>query len=81
MGVWIKKEFQQRGYAYKALSNVMKMADESFQKEWYVYEADICNEGSMELIEKFDYHREGVEKFTTETGKELKLQKFVIKLK
>lgn len=81
LGVWIKKEFQQRGYAYEALSNVIKMVDEKFQKEWYVYEADIRNKSSIKLAEKFYYRKEGLEEFTTETGKELKLQKFVIKLK
>lgn len=82
LGVWIKKEFQQKGYAYEALSNVIKMVDEQFQKEWYVYEADIRNAGSIRLVEKFDCRKDGLlDEFTTETGKELKLQRFVIRLK
>lgn len=81
LGVWIKTEFQQKGYAYEALSAVLKRVDDHFQKKWYVYEADIRNESSIKLVEKFYYCKEGLEEFTTETGKELKLQKFLIKLK
>lgn len=81
LGIWIKKEFQRKGYAYEALSNVMKMVDEDFHKEWYVYEADIRNESSIKLVERFCYFKEDFEEFTTETGKELKLQRFIVKLK
>ena len=81
LGIWIKKEFQQRGYAYEALHNVIKKVIDDFQKEWYVYEADIRNKGSIKLAEKFIYHKENFDEFTTETGKELKLQKYIIKLK
>lgn len=80
LGIWIKKEFQKKGYAYEALSSVIKMVNENFQKEWYVYEADIRNEGSIKLVEKFYCRKEGLDEFVTETGKELKLQKFIIKL-
>ena len=81
LGIWIRKEFQQNGYAYEALSNVINWIDENFQKEWYVYEADIRNKGSIKLVEKFHHREEGIDAFTTETGKELKLQRFIIKLR
>ena len=81
LGIWIKKEFQRRGYAYEALSNVIKKANNDYKKEWYVYEADIRNTGSINLVEKFAYHKDGIDEFTTETGKELKLQRYIIKLK
>lgn len=79
LGIWIRKEYRQRGYAYEALRNVMKMVDKQFQKEWYVYEADIRNDGSIKLAEKFIYRKDGFDAFSTESGKELKLQKFFIK--
>ena len=47
LGLWIKKEFQQKGYAYEALSNVIKIVNDDYQKEWYIYEADIRNTGSI----------------------------------
>lgn len=81
LGVWIKREFQQRGYAYEALSNVIKQVNDDYKKEWYIYEADIRNTGSLRLVEKFTYRRDDFDEFTTETGKELKLQKYIIKLK
>ena len=81
LGLWIKKEFQQRGYAYEALSNVIKKVNDAFKKEWYIYEADIRNTSSLRLVEKFTYRKDDFDEFTTETGKELKLQKYIIKLK
>ena len=81
LGLWIKKEFQQRGYAYEALSNVIKKVNNDYEKEWYIYEADIRNTGSIKLVEKFAYRKDGIDEFTTETGKELKLQRYIIKLK
>lgn len=76
-----KKEFQQRGYAYEALSNVIKKVNDDYEKEWYLYEADIRNTGSMRLVERFTYRKVDMDEFTTETGKELKLQRYIIRLK
>ena len=81
LGLWIKKEFQQRGYAYEALSNVVRQVNDDFQKEWYIYESDIRNTGSIKLVEKFIYRIDDFDEFTTETGKELKLQKYIIRIK
>lgn len=81
LGLWIKREFQQRGYAYEALSNVVRSVNDDFHKEWYIYEADIRNTGSIKLVEKFIYRKDEFDEFTTETGKELKLQKYIIKIK
>lgn len=79
LGIWIKKASQQKGYAYEALSSVLKWADGTYQKDWYVYEADIRNEGSMRLVGKFDCKKEECCEITTETGKQLILQKFLIR--
>ena len=81
LGLWIKKEFQQKGYAFEALSSVIKKINDDYEKEWYIYEADIRNTGSIKLVEKFTYRKDGIDEFTTETGKELKLQRYIIKLK
>ena len=79
VGVWIKKQLQQKGYAYEALTSVLKFADDNYRKEWYVFEADIRNKGSMKLVEKFHYKKEGMDEFETETGKKLILQRFLVK--
>lgn len=81
LGLWIKREVQQRGYAYEALSNVIKKVNDDYKKEWYIYEADIRNTGSIKIVEKFTYRKDGIDEFTTETGKKLKLQRYIIKLK
>jgi len=81
LGIWLRKEYRQRGYAYEALQNVMEVVDKQYQKEWYVYEADIRNDGSIKLAEKFIYRKDSFDAFSTESGKELKLQKFFIKLR
>ena len=79
LGIWIKKGEQQKGYAWEALAGVLKFTDGSYRKEWYVFEEDIRNVGSMRLVEKFDYRKEGLNEFETETGKRLRLQRFLIR--
>lgn len=79
LGIWIKKQSQQKGYAYEALTSVSKFSDDNYHKDWYVYEADIRNIGSMKLVEKFEYQEKEIDEFETETGKSLVLQKFLIR--
>ena len=81
LGIWIRKEYRQKCYAFEALWSVMRVVNEHFHKEWYIYEADIRNEGSIKLAEKFICRKDSFDAFTTESGKELKLQKFLIKLR
>ncbi len=49
------------------------------------YEADVRNTGSVKLLHKFEDNYEiieqGIEKVTTDTGKELELQGFILKIK
>lgn len=79
LGIWIKQGEQRKGYAYEALESVLKFTDHHYRKDWYVYEADIRNAGSMRLMEQFDYRKEGLDEFETETGKLLRLQRFLIR--
>lgn len=81
LGIWLKKECQGKGYAYEALSYILHYLNQTYQKEWYVYEADIRNKSSMGLVAKFSCRREGLDEFVTESGKELKLQRYLINLK
>lgn len=81
LGIWVKKPAQQKGCAYEALAGVLEFVDEHYHKDWYVYEADIRNAGSMKLVEKFEYKKESLDEFVTETGKSLALQKFLIQRK
>ena len=78
LGIWIKKRQQQKGYAYEALTNVLKFTQSNYHKDWYVYEADVRNQGSMKLVDKFHYRKEEIDAFETETGKSLILQRFLI---
>ena len=79
LGTWIKKGEQQKGYAYEALAGVLNFTDDAYFKDWYVYEADVRNMGSMKLVEKFEFRKEGLDEFETETGKLLRLQRFLIR--
>ena len=79
LGIWIKKQSQQKGYAYEALTSVLKFSDDNYHKDWYVYEADIRNIGSMKLVEKFENRKKEIDEFETETGKSLVLQRFLIR--
>lgn len=81
LGIWLKKEFQGRGYAYEVLSHILQYLNRTYQKEWYVYEADIRNKSSIGLVAKFSYREEGIDELTTESGKELKLQRYLINIK
>ena len=81
LGIWLKKDFQGKGYAYEALRSVLQYLNQTCQKEWYVYEADIRNKPSIRLAAKFSYCKEGLDEFTTESGKELKLQRYLINIK
>ncbi|MDE6219455.1 MAG: GNAT family N-acetyltransferase [Lachnospiraceae bacterium] len=81
LGIWLKKEFQGKGYAYEALYHIIQYLNQAGQKKWYVYEADIRNKSSIGLVAKFAYRKEGIDEFTTESGKELKLQRYLIHIK
>lgn len=81
LGIWLKKDFQGKGYAHEALSCILEYLNQTGRKEWYVYEVDIRNKSSIGLVAKFSYRTEGLDEFTTESGKELKLQKYLINMK
>ncbi len=79
LGIWIKKRLQQNGYAYEALKIVLEFVENGCHKDWCVYEADVRNQGSIKLVEKFQCKKEGIDELETETGKPLILQRFLIK--
>ncbi len=83
VGVWIKASEWNKGYAYEALKAALDQARDKCGKREFFYEADVRNVGSMKLLHKFedDYEiiDQGIEKMTTDSGKELELQGFVLK--
>lgn len=83
VGVWIKASEWNKGYAYEALKAALDRACDKYGKTEFFYEADVRNIGSMKLLRKFadDYEiiDQGIEKMTTDSGKELELQGFVLK--
>ncbi len=78
-------ETPEKGYAYEALSEVLAYACRNYHKEAFFYEADIRNEGSTKLLHKlgehFDILKRDLDELTTDSGKELKLQGYVLKVK
>ena len=85
VGVWIVQSEWNKGYAYKALKAALDVAFEEFGKTQFFYEADVRNVGSMKLLRKFEDEYEIIEepseKMTTDSGKELELQGFILKKK
>ena len=82
LGVWIIEGEQKKGYAYSALKELLEYAARTYGKKEFYYEADIRNEGSMKLLNRFgtdyDIIKKGLEETVTDSGKELKLQGYVI---
>ncbi|MCH5286913.1 MAG: GNAT family N-acetyltransferase [Christensenellaceae bacterium] len=85
LGVWITAPEQKKGYAYEALSAVLEHVRSSYGKTAFYYEADIRNAGSMKLLRKFSDEYEiieqGFERLTTDSGKDLELQGYILKAK
>ncbi len=85
LGVWIIESEQKKGYAYEALSAILNYARSNYHKTGFYYEADIRNIGSLKLLQKFEdkYEiiKQELEEAVTDSGKELKLQGYVLKVK
>ena len=85
LGIWIMEAEQNKGYAYEALSAVLAYVHAKYDKAEFYYEADIRNTGSIKLLRKFDEKYEiieqGLEIFTTDSGKGLELQGYILKMR
>lgn len=85
LGIWIIDSEHGKGYAYEALNAFLDYVRAKYQKLSFYYEADIRNEGSLKLLEKFYKNYEiiekGLEELTTASGKQLKLQSYILKVK
>ena len=83
LGIWILQTEQNKEYAYEALNSVLEYVRAKYNKSAFYYEADIRNTGSIKLLNKFNEKYEiiaqGLEKITTDTGKYLELQGFIIR--
>ena len=85
LGVWIKKSEWGKGYAYQALKAALDIVKSKYGKTEFFYEADTRNVGSRKLLDKFkdeyDIEAQAAEALTTDSGKELELQGFILTLK
>ncbi len=83
LGIWIIAPQQNKGYAYEALNAVLDYVRSKYDKHEFYYEADIRNTGSIKLLRKFDKKYEimeqGFERCTTDSGKDLELQGYILK--
>ncbi len=83
LGIWIIEQQQNKGYAYEALNAVLGYVCSKYDKSEFYYEADIRNTGSIKLLRKFDEKYEiieqGFERLTTDSGKDLELQGYILK--
>lgn len=85
LGIWIIEAKQQKGYAYKALREVLNYVSTKYGKDSFFYEADIRNMASTNLLHKFEKEYEiiaqGFAQSTTDFGKILELQGYILKVK
>jgi RimJ/RimL family protein N-acetyltransferase len=85
LGVWIIESERRKGYAYAALKELLAYAERTYGKKGFYYEADIRNEGSTKLLGRFgadyDIIKQGLDEMVTDSGKELKLQGYVLAVK
>lgn len=83
LGVWIIESEQNKGYAYEALNAVLDYVGSKYNKNTFFYEADIRNTASIHLMHKFENQYEiseqGFEEASTDSGKTLKLQGYILK--
>ena len=85
LGIWILTSEQNKGYAYEALNSVLEYVRAKYNKSAFYYEADIRNTGSKKLLyrfnEKYEIIEQGLEKLTTDSGKYLELQGYILKVR
>ncbi len=85
VGVWITEAAQKKGYAYEALKALLDYARTKHHKNEFYYEADIRNIGSTKLLHKFEDEyeiiKQDLDECVTDSGKELKLQGYVLRAK
>lgn len=83
LGIWIVESQQNKGYAYEALNAVLAYVHSKYDKAEFYYEVDIRNAGSIKLLHKFDEKYEiieqGLERLTTDSGKALELQGYILR--
>lgn len=85
LGVWIIESEQNKGYAYEALNEVLHYAGAKYGKDSFFCEVDVRNIASTKLLHKFENQYEiieqGFEKSTTDSGKVLELQGYILQAK
>lgn len=85
LGIWIIESEQNKGYAFEALNSFLDYVQSKYNKAKFYYEADIRNTGSIKLLHKFakkyEIIEQGLERLTTDSGKDLELQGFILKAK
>ena len=83
LGIWIIASEQNKGYGYEALKSVLDYVSNKFNKSEFYYEADIRNMGSIKLLlklkSKYEIIEQEIEKLTTDSGKYLELQGYILK--
>lgn len=79
LGIWIAQKYQSKGYGFEAIKGLMDYICADQPVDYFIYEADSRNAGSIKLINRLNGEKHGHEEFVTESGKKLKLDKYYIK--
>ena len=85
LGIWIAESEQNKGYGYEALNAFLEYVRTKYHKTEFYYESDIRNTGSVKLLHKFEEKykiiEQGIERVTTDSGKDLELQGYLLQVK
>ncbi len=79
LGVWIAQKHQSKGYGFEAIKGLIDYIQDNQTVDYFMYEADCRNTGSIKLAQKLMGEKQGHEEFVTESGKVLKLDMYYIK--
>lgn len=78
LGIWLKSSAHGLGYGREALEGLLGYLDGLGRFKYYIYEADERNLPSIRLAERLPNERGGLERVTTESGRELLLRTYRI---
>lgn len=78
VGIWLKKSNHRCGLGHEALAAVLAELNKDSRYESFIYEADVRNDGSIRLAEKFRHQKGSCKEVETESGKRLCLRVYQI---
>ncbi len=80
VGIWLKKDCHGLGYGFEALEAGLNYLCDNYKFKKVIYEVDIRNNPSINLVNKFVNEKKSCTNVTTKSGKQLILQTYIINM-